>query len=216
MRDLRQGTAITVPIGPFVDSTDGVTLETALTLSPSDIQLSINNAALAAKNNATTATYDAGGMYRISLGSTVDVATAGPLRIIVAESGAVPVVEDFRVLPATAYDALYAGGTIGIDAAGVRAAVGLASANLDTQISTVDTVVDGITAKITGTFLMVAGGSLVIDGGGVLALEATAQSIKAKTDSLTFTVASNLNANIHYVNDVAVTGTGAAGDEWGP
>jgi hypothetical protein len=40
----------------------------------------------------------------------------------------------------------------GLDAAGVRAAVGLASANLDTQLSTIDTVVDAILVD-TGTTL---------------------------------------------------------------
>jgi len=40
--------------------------------------------------------------------------------------------------------------------------------------------------------------------------------IKAKTDSLVFTVASQVDANIQYVNGVLVTGTGAVGDEWGP
>jgi hypothetical protein len=43
-----------------------------------------------------------------------------------------------------------------------------------------------------------------------------ATAIKAKTDSLTFTVAGQVDANIQSVNDVTVTGTGAAGDEWGP
>jgi hypothetical protein len=37
----------------------------------------------------------------------------------------------------------------GLDAAGVRAAIGLASANLDTQLSTIDTVVDGIQADLS-------------------------------------------------------------------
>lgn len=41
-------------------------------------------------------------------------------------------------------------------------------------------------------------------------------AIKTKTDSLTFTVANKVNANIKSVNDVTVTGTGAGGDEWGP
>lgn len=40
--------------------------------------------------------------------------------------------------------------------------------------------------------------------------------IKAKTDSLTFTQSGNVDANIQYVNDVQVSGTGATGDEWGP
>ncbi len=44
------------------------------------------------------------------------------------------------------------GGGGGLDAAGVRAAIGMASANLDTQLSTIDTVVDAILVD-TGTTL---------------------------------------------------------------
>ena len=47
-------------------------------------------------------------------------------------------------------------------------------------------------------------------------LDTEIAAIKAKTDSLTFTVAGQVDSNIQYVNDVAVTGTGAAGNEWGP
>jgi len=46
--------------------------------------------------------------------------------------------------------------------------------------------------------------------------EATSAAIKAKTDSLAFTVPGQVDANIQYVNDVAVTGNGQAGTEWGP
>ena len=37
---LRQSTAQTVRFGPFLDSTDGVTAETALTIAQADMQLS--------------------------------------------------------------------------------------------------------------------------------------------------------------------------------
>lgn len=43
-----------------------------------------------------------------------------------------------------------------------------------------------------------------------------AATIRAKTDSLTFTVSGQVDANIQSVNDVTVNGTGASGDEWGP
>ena len=43
-----------------------------------------------------------------------------------------------------------------------------------------------------------------------------ADAIKAKTDQLTFGVANTLNANITYVNEIAVTGDGETGTEWGP
>lgn len=50
----------------------------------------------------------------------------------------------------------------------------------------------------------------------VAAIKTVVDAIKAKTDSLAFTVAGQVDANVQYVNDVAVTGTGALGDEWGP
>lgn len=40
--------------------------------------------------------------------------------------------------------------------------------------------------------------------------------IKVKTDQITFGATNAVNANIKYVNDVEVTGTGETGDEWGP
>jgi hypothetical protein len=40
-------------------------------------------------------------------------------------------------------------------------------------------------------------------------------AIKAKTDSLTYSVAGQVDANIQYVNDTLIQGTGAVGtDEW--
>lgn len=47
-------------------------------------------------------------------------------------------------------------------------------------------------------------------------LDTEIAAIKAKTDSLTFTVAGQVDANIQYVNDTAVTGDGGSGTEWGP
>jgi hypothetical protein len=43
-------------------------------------------------------------------------------------------------------------------------------------------------------------------------------AIKAETDKMTFTVANQIDANIQYVNDVAVAGTGDTGlaDTWRP
>ena len=47
-------------------------------------------------------------------------------------------------------------------------------------------------------------------------LDTEVAAIKAKTDSLTFTVAGQVDANIQSVNDVTVTGNGQSGTEWGP
>lgn len=41
-------------------------------------------------------------------------------------------------------------------------------------------------------------------------------AIKAKTDSLTFSVSGVVDANVTYVNDTAVDGAGTSADPWGP
>jgi hypothetical protein len=92
------------------------------------------------------------------------------------------------------------GGGSGLDAAGTRAALGLASANLDTQLADLPTNAELATALGTSDDAVLAQIALV----------------KAKTDPLTFTKANELDANIQSVNDVTVAGTGALGDEWGP
>ena len=47
-------------------------------------------------------------------------------------------------------------------------------------------------------------------------LQTTASAIKTQTDKLTFTVANQVDCNVQYVNDTAITGNGQAGTEWGP
>lgn len=180
--------------------------------------------------------------------------------------------------------------TAPLDAAGTRYAVGLASANLDTQIGTlatasnlatvatyIDTEVssiltiankldtaielDGVVYRFTTNALEQAptGGSAptasaiadevqtrtiaavtVVNGlaansvtAAALAADAGTEiasavrtnlttelgqigSIKGVTDQFTFTVPGGVDANIQYVNDAEVAGTGQTGNEWGP
>lgn len=49
-----------------------------------------------------------------------------------------------------------------------------------------------------------------------LADDSNIAAIKAKTDSLTFTVSGQVDSNIHYVNDVGVKGVGSDADPWNP
>lgn len=86
--------------------------------------------------------------------------------------------------------------TAPLSAAGTRSALGMASANLDTQLGLLATAAN--LATLTGY------------------VDTEVAAIRAKTDSLTFTVAGQLDANIQYVNDVQVTGNGSAGTPWGP
>jgi hypothetical protein len=105
---LKQSTSVDVPIGPFVDATDGVTAETALTITQPDIRLKKNGGAWAQKNAAQTLSHEENGWYEVTLDAT-DTNTLGLLKLAVHESGALPVFHDFMVLPANVYDSLVSG-----------------------------------------------------------------------------------------------------------
>lgn len=117
---LKQSTSAVVNLGPFVDITDGVTLETGLATNMDNattgIRLSKNGAAYADRNDATAPAYDAMGCYRITLDAT-DTNTLGRLRIIFEEAATcLPVWEDFSVLPANVYDSLFSTDLLQVDA----------------------------------------------------------------------------------------------------
>jgi hypothetical protein len=79
--------------------------------------------------------------------------------------------------------------------------------------------VTGAVGSVTGAVGSVTGavGSVTGAVGSVTGLTASdVGAIKAKTDSLTFTVIGQVDANIQSVNDVTVTGNGQPGTEWGP
>lgn len=85
------------------------------------------------------------------------------------------------------------------------------TATMKTSIGTA--VAASAVASVTGN----VGGNVTGSVGSVTGLTASdVGAIKAKTDSLTFTVAGQVDANIQYVNDVQVTGNGQTGTEWGP
>jgi len=100
---LKQSTAVTVKIGPFLDSTDGNTQETALTIAQADVVLSKNGGTMAAKNDATSCTHDAKGVYGCPLNAT-DTGTLGRLQLFVHVTGALAVWQEYMVVTANAYD----------------------------------------------------------------------------------------------------------------
>lgn len=108
MEYLRQSTAVTVKTGPFLDDTDGKTPEVGLTISQADIRLSKNGGAYAQTNNAAGATHDENGEYGVPL-DTTDTDTVGRLKVVIVESGALPVWKVFTVLAANVYDAIVLG-----------------------------------------------------------------------------------------------------------
>lgn len=109
MRLLKQSTATTLLLGPFLDSTDGVTSETALTISQSDVLLwKEGGTTLAQKNEATSCTHRSNGLYTCPV-NTTDTNTLGTVVVSVSESGALPIRQDYLVVPANIYDSLVLG-----------------------------------------------------------------------------------------------------------
>jgi hypothetical protein len=104
MRLLKQNTATTLVLGPFLDSVDGVSSETALTISQSDVLLwKEGGTTLAQKNESTTCTHRSNGLYTCPV-NTTDTNTLGTLVVSVSESGALPIRQDYLVVPANIYD----------------------------------------------------------------------------------------------------------------
>lgn len=133
-RFLRQSTSADVPIGPFLDSTDGNTPETGLTLTQPDIRLKKNAAAWAQKAAAQTLSHEENGNYEVTLDAT-DTNTIGLLRLHVHESGALPVWEDFHVLDEAVYDVMF--GTVALaTATNITAAAGVAVSSLGANVIT--------------------------------------------------------------------------------
>jgi len=112
MRYLKQSTATTLLIGPFVDETDGQTAETGLTISQADVLLwKEGGTTLAQKNDATSATHRSNGLYTVPV-NTTDTNTLGILTVSVDESGALPVRMDYHVVSANVYDSLFGSGDV--------------------------------------------------------------------------------------------------------
>ena len=87
---LKQSTAIEVKVGPFLDSTDGVTAEAALTITSAEVLLAKGAGDWTAKTEATSLVHESNGWYRCLL-DTTDTNTLGTLMLQIAESGALPV-----------------------------------------------------------------------------------------------------------------------------
>jgi hypothetical protein len=279
MRKLRQSTSVDVPIGPFLDATDGVTAETGLTLTQPDIRLKKGNAAWAQKAAAQTLSHEENGFYEVTLDAT-DTNTVGLLRLAVHESGALPVWEDFEVLSAAVYDWFFgtsaplmptvAGRTLDVSATGEAgidwANVGSPTTTLNLSGTTVKTATDveTDTADIQGRLpaALVSGridasvgamaantltasalaadavteiqsGLSTLDAAGIRTavglatanldtqltaiddyLDTEVAAIKAKTDQLTFTETNQVDATTKSINDTAVQGVGTSGNKW--
>ena len=114
MQELRQSTAITEKIGPFLDSTDGVTPETSLTILQADVRLSKNGGNIAQKTEASACSHDELGYYDCDLDAT-DTGTLGRLKLIVHEAGACPVWHEYMVVTQNYWDSKYSTDKLEVD-----------------------------------------------------------------------------------------------------
>lgn len=155
-----------------------------------DSEVSKDGGAFADCTNEATEIATSSGMYFLDL--TATEMNADTVAIIVKTTSAGAKTTPIVMYPEEAGDVRadvvqWNGSTVAALATDIRSAVGLAAANLDTQLTTIDDFLDTEIA-----------------------------AIKVKTDSLTFTVAGQVDANIQSVNDVTVNGVGTAGNPWGP
>jgi hypothetical protein len=148
-RFLKQSTAFTFRIGPFVDSTDAVTAETALSIAQADIQISKNGGAFAQTSASPTTTHDVDGWYQCPLTAT-DTNTLGPLTVQIVMAGALPVWEHFTVVPANVYESLV-GGTEFLEVTSLKPDFSIASTTLTVKKT------DGTTTQFTKTITATAG-----------------------------------------------------------
>ena len=123
-----------------------------------------------------------------------------------------------------------AGYTAPLDAAATRSAVGLASANLDTQLDALPTNAEfasglGALNNLSAAQAQTAAAAALTAYDPPTRTEATADKneiivetglIKAQTDQLSFGVTGKVDANMTHVNEIEITGDGESGTEFGP
>lgn len=105
---LRQSTNIELPFGPFLDSVDGNTQKTALTIAQANVRVKKGGAAWVSKNFNQNSAHEEAGWYEVVIDS-IDSNTLGPLAVAIHVAGALPVWREFMVVPQPVYDAMVAG-----------------------------------------------------------------------------------------------------------
>lgn len=153
---LRQSTASQeIPLGYFLDSADGNTEETGLTIANTDIKLWKAGATTLANKNSGGATHISNGIYYAVLDAT-DTDTLGSMVVFVHVAGALAIRLECVVLAANVYDSMIAASdNLQIDlvqagGSAISQSGGLLNANV-TQISGDSTAADNFETMLDGT-----------------------------------------------------------------
>jgi hypothetical protein len=129
---LREDTATTIMIGPFLDATDGVSAEEGLGGDGGNIETNVrvskNGGGFETRSSTENPIHSHTGWYTLHL-ETGDTSTPGTLIVKVHDSSTyMPVWMEFQVVPANVYDSLV-GGTVKLEADAVAIGGSTAAAN---------------------------------------------------------------------------------------
>lgn len=209
MQWLKQSTATTAKIGPFIDETDGKTAETGLTISQADVRLSKNGGNIAQKTEATSCTHDELGIYGCPL-DTTDTNTLGRLQLWVHESGALPVWHEFMVVPANVWDSFFSTDKLQVHTAEITADLITAAAIADAAIDAATFAAGAINAPAIASNAITAA-KIAADAIGLSEIASAvidavnAQDPGAGAITFTYTLTSDVDASAITGADVWVT-----------
>jgi len=156
MRYLKTNTAVIVQVGPFLDKTDGVTLETGLTITneritavaetddgaaPTLILDNVTGATSGTSNDLNYITNGDNGMMQLEL-SAANLNRVGRFRVTITDAANhCPVIEDFVILPADVYESMFNVGNATVT--GTAATGTLTSSDFTTSLSVANDALNG-------------------------------------------------------------------------
>lgn len=216
MSEVKKGATDQTFYFKLVDSTAG-TPETGLTITNLDITY-VRARAAAVKADATalaavTSAHgdnqaievdatNAPGLYRVDFPDAAFATGVDRVILVVTCTGVDPAMMEIELVDNVEADT-YArlGAPAGASVSADVAAIKTETASILTDTAEIGAAGAGLTVLATAANLATV--DTVVD------------AIKAKTDSLTFTVAGQVDANVQSINDVAITGNGQVGTEFG-
>ena len=191
MLPLRQSTATTVRIGPFVDASDGVSEETGL--AGMGVELSKAGGTFGSRHSATAVAHDSEGWYAVAL-DTTDTGTLGILTLKAQDDEShLPVWQSYVVLPAAVYDGLVAGTeTFKVDVAKV---LGVAAG--DVYHADVNLTIDDANSRDEYTVVWFKNGVRLTSGVSAAAIEVVDREGDALFSSVLLDVAGTQGLYFH-------------------
>lgn len=160
MRFLRQNTAVRITVGPFFDKTDGITPETALTVTNCKLTLMVDDddgtacnlvldaaaTASGGNNDMVHVTNDDAGFYDLELTQAQTNYVGRAMLAITDAANHCPVFHEFMIVPANVYDSLFGTDKLQVDSV---------------EISSDSGAADNLEAACDGNTYNVGGGAIV-------------------------------------------------------